>query len=127
MRPLSLFSIFLAFAATALHAQPSHPTYPTRDPHTPGYVQATTLPDGQVPPANRDGNFILGPTHTPAPEMSVQSGVPHGAVTTLTLTSAGDPYYLGIARDPGTFGTPDPHNPDRLILTTSHPHPWTRT
>ena len=124
-RPAAL--IAATFAATALHAQPSHPTYPTRDPHTPGYVQATTLPDGQVPPANRDGNFILGPTHTPAPEMSVHSGVPHGAVTTLTLTSAGDPYYLGIARDPGTFGTPDPHNPDRLILTTSHPHPWTRT
>jgi len=34
--------------------------------------------------------------------------------------------YPGIARDPGTFGTPDPDHPERLNLTTSHPHPWTR-
>jgi iron(III)-enterobactin esterase len=114
-------------AATALHAQQPHPTYPTRDPHTPGYVHATNLPDGTVPPANKDGNFILGPTHPPAPEMSVQSGVPQGAISKFTMTSDGDPYYPGIARDSGTFGTPDPDNPAKLILTTSHPHPWTRT
>jgi iron(III)-enterobactin esterase len=117
-----------ALIATALaHAQLPHPTYPTRDPHTPGYVSATQLPDGMVPPANRDGNFILGPTHTPAPEMSAQPDIPQGMVTEFTMTSDGDPYYPGIARDSGTFGTPDPDHPERLVLTTSHPHPWTRT
>jgi iron(III)-enterobactin esterase len=119
--------IAATIAALAAHAQQPHPTYPTRDPHTPGYVQATTLPDGAVPPATQDGNFILGPTHPPAPEMTVEPGVPHGTVTEFTMTSAGDPYYPGIARDPGTFGTPDPDNPAKLIVTTSHPHPWTRT
>ena len=52
-------------------AQAPRPTPPTRDPHTPGYVTATELPDGSNPPADADGNFIIGPTHNPAPEMPV--------------------------------------------------------
>ena len=28
-----------------------------------GYVKAKELPDGDVPPADADGNFIIGPTH----------------------------------------------------------------
>jgi iron(III)-enterobactin esterase len=114
-------------AASFLPAQQPRPTYPTRDPHAPGYVQATTLPDGTLPPAGKDGNFILGPTHPPAPEMSVEPGVPQGAVTEFTMTSDGDPYYPGIARDPGTSVTADPDHPERPVVTTSHPHPWTRT
>ena len=46
------------------------PTPPARDPHTPGYVEAKELPDGEVPPADADGNFIIGPTHKQAPEMT---------------------------------------------------------
>jgi enterochelin esterase family protein len=119
----------IAIACAAVLSAQTHPrpTYPTRDPHTPGYVHATQLPDGTLPPPAKDGNFILGPTHTPAPEMTVNPAVPHGTVTMLTMTSDGDRYYPGIARDPGTFGTPDPHNPDKLDVPTSHPHPWTRT
>jgi iron(III)-enterobactin esterase len=49
---------------------------PTRDPHTPGYVISIDLPDGTNAPINEDDNFVLGPTHPPAPEMSVQPGVP---------------------------------------------------
>ena len=44
------------------------PAPPTRDPNTPGYVTAKQLPDGSNPPANVDGNFIVGPTHEPPPE-----------------------------------------------------------
>jgi enterochelin esterase-like enzyme len=75
---------------------------------------------------NADGNFILGPTHTPAPEMQVQPGVPQGTVIEFDMESADSKFYPGIARDAGTFGTPDPENPARLILTTSHPAPYTR-
>jgi enterochelin esterase family protein len=108
-------------------AQQPRPTPPTRDPHTAGYVRATELPDATLPPANKDGNFILGPTHPPAPEMTADPSVPQGTVTEITMTSADSKFYPGIARDPGTFGTADPDHPERLILTTSHPHPWTRT
>ncbi len=102
------------------------PTPPTRDPHTPGYVAATELPDGAIPPANADGNFIIGPTHDPAPEMTVHEGVPQGTVYEFTMSSADSKIYPGIARDPGTFGTPDPADPAKLVVTTSHPAPYTR-
>ncbi len=75
---------------------------------------------------NADGNFIIGPTHNPAPEMSSQPGVPQGTIVEFTMSSADSKFYPGIARDPGTFGTPDPANPAKLILTTSHPAPYTR-
>ena len=102
------------------------PTPPTRDPRTPGFVAATELPDGAVPPADKDGNFIMGPTHEPAPEMTVQDGVPRGTVHTFTMNSADSRLYPGIAREPGTFGTPDPTDPAKLVVTTSHPAPYTR-
>ena len=102
------------------------PTPPARDPRTPGYVEAKELPDGQVPPADADGNFIIGPTHKPAPEAALQDGVPKGTVHELTMKSADSKIYPGIARDPGTFGRPDPDNPAKLIVTTSHAAPYTR-
>ena len=34
--------------------------------------------------------------------------------------------YPGIAREPNTFGTANPANPAKLIVTTSHPAPYTR-
>jgi len=106
--------------------RPPRSATPTRDPHTPGYVQATELPDGANAPANADGNFILGPTHPPAPESAVQPGVPQGAIIEFTMSSADSKFYPGIAREPGTFGTPDPADPAKLLVPTSHPAPWTR-
>lgn len=116
---------FLAAAQTPpMH--PARPTPPTRDPHTPGYVAAKELPDGTVPPSNEDGNFIIGSTHAPAPEMDEHDDVPHGTVSEFTMNSTDSKFYPGIARDSGTFGTPDPHDPAKLIVTTSHPAPYTR-
>ena len=107
-------------------ACPARPTPPTRDPHTPGFVAAKELTDGTNAPADEDGNFILGPTHNPAAEMTAQAGVPHGTVIEFTMSSADSKIYPGIARDPGTFGTPDPTDPAKLIVTTSHPAAYTR-
>jgi enterochelin esterase-like enzyme len=105
---------------------PTRPTPPTRDPNTPGYVLAKDLTDGANAPPNTDGNFIIGPTHNPAPEASVQDGVPQGTVVEFTMDSADSKIYPGIARDAGTFGTPDPADPSKLIVTTSHPAHYTR-
>ena len=101
-------------------------TPPTRSPHSPGYVVARDLPDGRNAPSDVDGNFILGPSHPPAPESMVHPGVPQGAVYEFTMRSADSKLYPGIARDPGAFGTPNPHDPARLIVTTSHPAPYLR-
>src|ERR1051326_3791192 len=89
-------------------APATRPTPPARDPSTTGYVPAKELPDGTLPPISADGNFIIGPTHTPAPEMAVRDDVPHGKICNVTMNSADSRIYPGIARDQGTFGTPDP-------------------
>ena len=77
-----------------------------------------------------DGNFILGPEHPEALEMTehlgTQPAVPQGTVYTFTMRSEDSKRYPGIARDPGTFGTPASGNPAKLIVTTSHPAPHTR-
>ncbi|MDP9076458.1 MAG: alpha/beta hydrolase-fold protein [Bacteroidota bacterium] len=99
---------------------------PIRDPHTPGYVSATELPDGANPSPNLNGNFIIGPTHEPAPESMVQTNVPQGTIYHFTIDSKDSKIYPGIAREANTFGTPDPANPVKLIVTTSHPAPYTR-
>ena len=97
-----------------------------RDPHTAAYPPAKDLADGELPAATADGNFVLGPTHNRAPEMDAQPGVPQGQVFEFTMSSADSKYYPGITRDAGTFGTPDPNDPAKLIVPTSHPGPWTR-
>src|SRR5271170_5337967 len=112
--------------APTVAARSTRPTPPTRDPNTPGYVTAKDLPDGANAPANLDGNFILGPTHTPAPEMIAQEGVPQGTISTFTMESTDSKIYPGIAREANTFGTPDPNDPAKLVVTTSHPAPYTR-
>jgi len=118
----------LAGASLALTQVPPtvRPTPPTRDPHTPGYVSAIELPDGSNPPANADGNFVIGPTHRPAAEMSMHDGAPQGTVYEFTINSVDSKIYPGIARDAQTFGTPDPSDPAKLVVATSHPAPYSR-
>ena len=122
---LSIAILISSIGAAAAQA-PKRPTPPTRDPNTPGYVQAKELPDGANAPANIDGNFIIGPTHNPAPEMTVEDGVPHGTVLEFTMNSADSKIYPGIMREANTFGTADPNDPAKLIVTTSHPAPYAR-
>ncbi len=134
LRPLVVLILFSplvglppAMAQSSIQtAHPKRPVPPTRDPDTPGFVKAKDLPDGTNAPATMDGNFILGPTHNPAPEVTPQERVPQGRVITFTMESSNSKVYPGIAREPGTFGTADPTDPAKLIVTTSHPAPYTR-
>ena len=128
LQSIALLIDLAAVAGLAMVQSPpaSRPAPPTRDPHTPGYVTARELPDGSNPPSNADGNFIIGPTHNPAPELSVHEGVPQGTVSQFTMDSADSRIYPGIARDAGTFGTPDPNDLAKLLVPTSHPAPYTR-
>ncbi|MFL6438466.1 MAG: alpha/beta hydrolase [Terriglobales bacterium] len=131
------FLLWLLTAAIPLWGQApappprsERPTPPTRDPHTAGFVTATELPDRTIPPANVDGNFILGPTHDPAAELApaVQGNyeLRNGRAIELTMNSSESKIYPGIARDANTFGVPDPADPAKLLVTTSHPAPYTR-
>ncbi len=130
MRLSSLFFTSLCFLS-CLPAQPPgprtpRPAPPTRDPHTPGYVQAAELADGALPSPKVNGDFIVGPTHTQAPEISRNEAGPLGTVYNFTIESKDSKLYPGIARDAGTFGAADPTDPAKLVVTTSHPAPYTR-
>lgn len=116
-------SVFLAGLAAA---QPPRTPPSARDPHAPGYVAAVDLPDGAAPPADRDGNFVLGPSHPAAAELAAPDATLQGAVYSFTLSSADSRFFPGVARDRGTFGAADPAEPRRLIVTTSHPAPYER-
>ena len=124
-----LFGIAFSCAAfgqtppAAAHVE--RPTPPTHDPHTLGYVTAKELPDGLVPLEGADGNFIIGPTHTPASELASEQTL-QGTVVEFTMSSSDSKIFPGIARDANTFGTPDPADPTKLILTTSHSAPYRR-
>ena len=109
---------------------------PTRDPKNPNYPRATELPDGTLPPAGAEGNFIIGPTHNPAPETIATDGVPKGTTTSFTISSKGSVIYNpGLIRDdtPGCGNssimttTTAPGDKSNMIVTTSHPGTWTRT
>jgi enterochelin esterase family protein len=89
-------------------------------------VQATELADGALPSPKANGDFIVGPTHTQAPEMSRNEAVPLGTIYNFTIESKDSKLYPGIARDAGTFGEADPNDPVKLVVTTSHPAPYTR-
>src|ERR1700688_1899313 len=103
----------------------ARPPDPTRDPNTPGYVKAKELPDGAIPSAKEDGNFIIGPTHNPAPEMAANEGVPKGDVFEFTMESKDSRIYPGIAREPNPFAGPAPAAPNKVIVNSS-PVPYKR-
>ena len=110
-----------AAAASQPAAAPSlQPRVPVRDPNAPGFVKATELADGTIPPSSKDGNFIIGPTHNRAPELEVHENVPHGTLYEFIMSSADSRFYPGIARD-----APDPKDPTNVV-NTSHPAAYTR-
>jgi len=120
------FVFLIAFPLRGLAQQSERPAPPTRDPHTPGYVITKELADGANAPADVDGNFIIGPTHNNPADLPADSAVRNGTVIEFTMSSADSKIYPGIAREPNTFGTSDPSDPATLLVSTSHPAPYTR-
>ena len=109
---------------------------PTRDPSNPNYPRATELPDGTLPPSGAEGNFIIGPTHVPAPETVAKEGVPRGTITSFTMSSKDSVIYNpGLIRDDPAgcnngsimVAMTAPGDKSNMIVTTSHPGTWTRT
>ena len=129
MKPVTLLitSLCVGFTASSGLAAPAWPKPPVRDPANPDYVTAAVLPDGAVPPSDREGNYVLGPTHPPAPELVKKETGLKGSVRTFTLSSSLSRFYPGVMREAETFGVPDPGNPAKLIVTTSHAAPYERT
>ena len=148
MKSLAIAIAALSLIPVASYAAPP-PTRPPTAPGTPALVAAgpgaedrakaassrapadadaasnpTEATPGANPPANLDGNFLIGPTYVKAPELTVVEGVPKGRVEQFSLDSADSKFYPGIGRS--AFGTVDPNNPKTLIVDT-HPAPYHRT
>jgi hypothetical protein len=109
---------------------------PTCDPKNPTYPRATELADGTLPPAGAEGNFIIGPTHAPAPETIAKEGIPKGTTVSFTLSSKDSTIHNpGLIRDDVAacgnssimIATTAQGDKSNMIVTTSHPGTWTRT
>jgi predicted alpha/beta superfamily hydrolase len=119
----------LAFSADAQNKEkkPDRPTPPTRPFDAPGAPKFTRLDGkpGANPPADAEGDFLVGPEYVAAPETKVVEGVPQGKVQQFQIDSKETKLFNpGIARD--VFGTVDPNNPKTLIVET-HPIDYKRT
>src|SRR5260370_22478552 len=107
-------------------------TAPTRNPANPKYPSAVELPDGTLPADGAQGNYIIGPTHNPAPE-TVAQNVPKGRVFTFTMTSEQSQIYNpGFVRAESTFdgavntASTMPGDPSNVLIPTSQPGTWSR-
>lgn len=136
--PLVFFGFSLSFAIHELGAQtpsapsPATPTAPTGAPKKTERPQPPTRPfdapgapkfarldgtPGRNPPADANGDFVIGPEYAPAPELKAVEGVPQGKVQQFVINSKDcKRFNPGIARD--VFGTVDPNNPKTLIVET---------
>ena len=106
------FTFASAQAPSASHApqQTARPAPPTRDPHAPGYPARRICPTA---PSLRQRRRQL--RHRPHPHararITPHDDVPNGTIVEFTMLSTESKFYPGIARDHGTFGTPDPNDP----------------
>ena len=123
-RPSS-FMLLLAITLTSATAQTPPP--PARGRPARSHRRAIRLPrlvmsrrrncrTGENAPATVDGNFIVGPTHKPAPEFTVNEGVPQGTVFNFTMESADSKFYPGIARRAEDPCAPKPADPAQRIV-----------
>jgi len=123
---LSIIAALGLMAGTSLALAAANGPYPIRDPNTPGYVSARVIPAPGNPPVEAEGNFIIGPDYVQAPEYSANNNEPQGTMYDFIMGSADSKFYPGIVREANTFGTPDPADPAKMVVTTSHLGPYMR-
>ena len=108
--------------ASAPPARPPPPTRPANGPGAPAFTVITGK--GANAPINKNGDFLIGPEYSPAPEMEPKPAVPEGEVWQFVMESKDSKFYPGVARE--VFGTVDPNNPKTLIVET-HAKAYQRT
>jgi len=104
----------------------ARPRSPTRSPHAPGTPVLTRVGTalGANPPANADGDFLIGPEYLPAPELTPRPGVPRGTLHRFTMHSGDGKIYPGITKVPP--GGPANYMPPDLTKVPIFPKAYTR-
>ena len=104
--------LITVLACSSLLAAP-----PVRKFDDPGSPPFKVLKNGENPPLDANGNFVIGPKYVPAPERKKVEGVPQGKVQQFVIDSKETKLFNpGIARK--EFGKVDPNNPKTLIVET---------
>jgi enterochelin esterase family protein len=111
------------------------PSFPTRLPTMPGAPKFTCAGNpngadlrgapGANPPADADGDFIIGPDYVPAPELKPQRDVPHGTLHRIVMRSEESRIYPGITKVPP--GAPADYMPPDLTHVPTFPKSFERT
>ncbi|MEO6078319.1 MAG: alpha/beta hydrolase-fold protein [Steroidobacteraceae bacterium] len=105
-------------------AAPPRVPPPVRSPEAPGAPKFVVIAQpGTNPPADRDGDFIIGPPYLRPRELDVTSDIAQGRVEQFTLASTDSKFFPGIARN--AQGTVDPDNP-RTLRVEVRPQPYQR-
>jgi len=92
---------------------------------TPGKPSGLRGAPGVNPPVDADGDFLIGPDYTPAPEIAPVDGVPKGRVASFIMNSADSKVYPGITKVPP--GGPPDYRPPDLTQVPTYPKPYLRT
>jgi iron(III)-enterobactin esterase len=136
---LALLLSCLAPLALSLPAQTTDPLArprpPTRAPDAPGTPPLTPVgakpgeqtlrgAPGMNPPADQDGNFLIGPDYVRAPEFTAAAGVPKGRLYRFVLKSEDSKLYPGITKVPP--GGPANYLPPDLTRVAIYPKSYTR-
>lgn len=116
-----------AFGAPKKSKKRKRPPAPTRpfDGHEAPKFNRLDGKPGVNPPANKSGDYLIGPDYLPPPEAKVVPGVPQGKMHQFNINSKECVRFNpGIARK--VFGKVDPNNPKTLIVDT-HEIDYART
>lgn len=114
----------------------ARPEAPVRLPDAPGTPVLTPVGSkpggtalqgapGMNPPADANGDFLIGPVYVQAPELSPVDGVPKGTLKRLTMRSEDSKIYPGITKVPP--GGPPDYKPPDLTNVPTYPKSYTRT
>ncbi len=118
---------------TQVRGADSRPRPPTRSPTAPGAPVFTPVGEspgtlrgavGLNPPADAEGDFLIGPDYVPAPELTPVDGVPKGTVVAFAMNSADSRFYPGITKVPP--GGPPDYRPPDLKHVQTYPRPYSR-
>jgi enterochelin esterase-like enzyme len=112
-----MFKLRTAVLITALACSSSSAQPPVRKYDDKGAPPFKVLKEGENPPLDAYGNFVVGPKYAPAPERKKAEGVPEGRVQQFEIDSKETKLFNpGIARK--QFGKVDPKNPKTLVVET---------